>query len=118
MHQGRRHFQVFTEDSVTVPTLESTFCNWKSMAFEPFQGHIREVLGDEGLRRGRLLKMWPPKANGERGGYRDGTEGENVRNLLQMVQFECLIHFRPSCLTKFSLTHAVLKCTNVRSRRS
>ena len=65
-----KHFQVFTEDSLTVPTLESTYCNWKSMAFEPFQGHIREVLGgDEGLRRGRLLKMWPPKGNGERGGY-------------------------------------------------
>ena len=62
-------FQVFTEDSITVPTLESTFCNWKTMAFEPFRGHIREVLGDEGLRRGRMLKMWPPKGNGERGGY-------------------------------------------------
>ena len=62
-------FQVFTEDSITVPTLESTFCNWKTMAFEPFRGHIREVIGDEALRRGRLLKMWPPNGNGERGGY-------------------------------------------------
>ena len=70
------NFQVFTEDSITVPTLESTYCNWKSMHFEPFHGHIREVLGDAALRKGRLLGMWPPKGNGERGGYREEGRAE------------------------------------------
>ena len=89
------HFQVFTEDSLTVPTLESTYCNWKSMAFEPFQGHIREVLGgDEGLRRGRLLKMWPPKGDGERGGYRGGTEQRERENLRKVPIF-CPCCFLP-----------------------
>ena len=80
--------QVFTEDSITVPTLESTYCNWKSMSFEPFQGHIREVLGgDMALRRGRLLRMWPPKKNGERGGYREGTKEQTPLSMIDLNVF-------------------------------
>ncbi len=52
--------KVFTPDSITVPAIEDVYCNWKSMPFEGYHGHIRDALTNVGLRKGRLLKMWPP----------------------------------------------------------
>jgi hypothetical protein len=63
----------FNTDSVDdLPVFEETFCNPTDIPLEPWHGHIKILLKDESLRRGRLLQLYPSDPNdfGGKRGYR------------------------------------------------
>ena len=64
--------QFFTPESLTLPVLNETFCNWNDINFEPYNGPFKDLLTMEDFRKGRIIEFYPGKVvNGKiEGGYR------------------------------------------------
>ena len=60
----------FEEDTLTIPALEDTYCNYKTMVFEPFAGTFRELITNSSYHTNRLMWLYPPSGNRNVGGYR------------------------------------------------
>ena len=60
----------FEEQTITIPALEDTYCNYKKMAFEPFEGTFSELIGNASYHTNRLIWLYPPNGNRNVGGYR------------------------------------------------
>ena len=60
----------FEEETITVPALEDTYCNYKKIVFEPFEGTLRELITNSYYHHNRLLWLYPPTGNRNIGGYR------------------------------------------------
>jgi len=53
-----------------MPALEETFCNPEDIPFEPWHGHIKHLLKDESLRKGKLFLLYPPISGDIKKSYR------------------------------------------------
>ena len=60
----------FEEDTLTIPAVEDTYCNYKTMVFEPFEGTFKELITNSSYHSNRLLWLYPPKGNRNEGCYR------------------------------------------------
>jgi len=59
------------EDSVSdMPVLEETFCDVDDIPFEPYHGHIKHLLKDKSLRKGKIFRLYPPDAMDFSKGYK------------------------------------------------
>lgn len=50
---------IFTEDSISVPVIDSVYCDPKKIPFTPYHSHIREILTDKSYRKGKILNFFP-----------------------------------------------------------
>jgi hypothetical protein len=60
----------FEEDTITIPAIEDTYCNHKSMLFEAFEGTFRELLTNTTYRTNRIVWLYPFRGDRNVGGYR------------------------------------------------
>ena len=60
----------FEEDTITIPTIEDTYCNHKNMLFESFEGTFRELLTNTTYHTNRALWLYPFRGDRNVGGYR------------------------------------------------
>ena len=68
----------FEEDTLTIPAIEDTYCNYKNLVFETFDGTFRELISNSSYHSNRMLWLYPYieimewKDGGNRnvGGYR------------------------------------------------
>ena len=49
----------FTEDSIKIPSIQRTFCNYDKIEWIFYYKHIRPLLIDKSYRTGRQLYLWP-----------------------------------------------------------
>lgn len=48
----------FTRDSVVLPVLQDSFCNWSEISFDGYEGHIKPMLKDPDYSRGKIIWPW------------------------------------------------------------
>ena len=60
----------FEEDTLTIPSIEDTYCNHKNIVFESFEGTFRELISNSSYHTNRILWLYPHRGNRNVGGYR------------------------------------------------
>ncbi|TRY79224.1 hypothetical protein TCAL_07359 [Tigriopus californicus] len=97
---------IFTEDSITVPVIDSVYCDPKKIPFTPYHSHIREILTDKSYRTGKVLQFFPthPKFPF---GYRPEDHWSKEQEAMQTKYVHFLretLKFKPSIMTKMKKT--------------
>ena len=62
----------FEEDTLTIPAIEDTYCNYENMVFEKFEGTFRELISNSSYHSNRMLWLYP---------YIEIMEWKNGRNI-------------------------------------
>ena len=60
----------FEEDTLTIPAIEDTYCNYENMVFEKFEGTFRELMSNSSYHSNKMLWLYPSTGNRNVGGYR------------------------------------------------
>ena len=50
--------EIFTPESIEVPSLNKTFCDTENIDFDLYDGPIKNLVVDKQFRRGKILKLF------------------------------------------------------------